>query len=286
MPALRVRAAVLVVSVAAAVLWVDRPSGAQAVAIDRGSRDYALPGEMKWRDTENGKTANLYGDPAKPGLYAYVVKRNPNVWSKPHFHDTDRFITVLDGTFWVGTGKFDQQRTVPLKTGSFVRDVARGIHFDGTKEDGATLYFIGIGPVGPSHPGEPGTATASASSGDVVDPASRQIQPIEKMPKESFFLYGDSSKPGLYVQHLKRPPNNWSRPHYHPIDRVVMVIGGTMWIGTGSSADQSQTVGVPRGGFIRDIARGVHYDGSRDEPLWIQIAGVGPSGSINVDAPR
>ena len=283
MPTLRLRAAVLVVAVAAAVFWIDRPSGAQAVAVDRGSRDYTLPDQMKWRDTENGKTANLYGDPSKPGLYAYVVKRNPNVLSKPHFHDTDRFITVLDGTFWVGTGKFDQQRTVPLKTGSFVRDVAGGIHFDGTKEDGATLYFIGIGPVGPSHPAEPSASTASASSGDVIDPASRQIQPIEKMPKESFFLYGDSSKPGLYVQHLKRQPNNWSRPHYHPIDRVVMVIGGTMWIGTGSSGDQAQTVGVPRGGFIRDIARGVHYDGSRAEPLWIQIAGVGPSGSINVD---
>ena len=76
----------------------------------------------------------------------YIVKRGPNVWSKPHFHDSDRFVTVLEGTLWVGTGKFDPQRTVPLKAGSFVRDVAGGIHFEGTKDDGATLYFIGIGP--------------------------------------------------------------------------------------------------------------------------------------------
>ena len=140
------RVAAVLVTLTAASLWIDHPSGAQAVVVDRGSRDYTLPDQMQWRDTENGKTANLHGDPSKPGLYAYIVKRGPNVWSKPHFHDNDRFVTVLEGTFWVGTGTFDPQRTVPLKAGSFVRDVARGIHFDGTKDDGATLYFVGIGP--------------------------------------------------------------------------------------------------------------------------------------------
>src|SRR3954469_16147226 len=152
-------AATVVMMLTAASLWIAYPHGAQEVAVDRGSRDYMLPDQMQWRDTENGRTANLYGDPSKPGLYAYVLKLGPNMWSMPHFHDNDRFVTVLEGTFWVGTGKFDQQRTVPLKPGSFVRDVARGIHFEGTKDDGATLYVVGIGPSA-AHPAEPGT-TAS-----------------------------------------------------------------------------------------------------------------------------
>ena len=46
------------------------------------------------------------------------------------------------------------------------------------------------------------------------------------------------------------------------------------------------TVGVPKGGFIRDIARGIHYDGSGDDPMWIQIAGIGPTASISVDPPK
>jgi hypothetical protein len=279
------RAAAVAVTLAAASLWIDHPYGAQVVPIDRGSRDYQLPDEMQWRDTANGKTANLYGDPSKPGLYAYILKRRPNSWSKPHFHDTDRFVTVIDGTFWVGTGTFDEKRTVPLKAGAFVRDVARGIHFDGTKEDGATLYFVGVGP-SLSHPAEPTASTASNSGDEVIDPASRQIQRVENMPKESFYLHGDPTKPGLYVQYLRRAPDNWSRPHYHPIDRVVMVLDGVMRIGTGPSGDRAKTVGVPKAGFIRDIARGVHYDGSGSEPLWIQIAGVGPTGSINVDPPK
>ena len=278
-------AAAIVLSLVAAALWIDRPYGAQAVAIDRGSRDYTLPDQMQWRDTEDGKVANLYGDPSKPGLYAYILKRAPNVWTRPHFHDNDGFMTVLEGTLWVGTGRFDPQRTVPVKAGSFVKDVARGIHFEGTKDEGATLYFVGIGP-SPSHPAEPSTTRISLTGDGLIDPAIRQIQRVEDMPKESFYLYGDPTKPGLYVQYLRRPPDNWSRPHYHPIDRAVMVIDGTMLIGTGTSGEKTKTVGVPKGGFIRDIARGVHYDGSGEDPLWIQIAGVGPTASINVDAPQ
>ena len=91
-------AATVVVTLAAASLSIEHPYGAQAVAVDRGSRDYTLPDQMQWRDTANGKTANLFGDPSKPGLYAYILKRGPNVWSKPHFHDNDRFVTVLEGT--------------------------------------------------------------------------------------------------------------------------------------------------------------------------------------------
>jgi hypothetical protein len=267
---------------AAASLWIASAHGAQAVDVDRGSRDYRLPDQMQWRDTAGGKTANLQGDPSKPGLYAYVLKRGPNSWSTSHFHDNDRFVTVLDGTLWVGTGKFDAQRSVPLKPGSFVRDVAGGVHFEGTKDDGATLYVVGIGP-SPDHRADAGTTAAGSS---VIDPAIRQVQRIEDMPKESFVLYGDSSKPGLYLQYQRRAPDNWSRPHYHPIDRVVMVMGGTMWIGTGPSGDKTRTVGVPKGGFVHDIARGVHYDGSGHDPMWILTAGVGPTATVDVDPPK
>ena len=231
----------VLVTLTAASLWINHPSGAQAVVVDRGSRDYTLPDQIQWRDTENGKTANLHGDPSKPGLYAYIVKRGPNVWSKPHFHDNDRFVTVLEVTFWVGTGTFDQQRTVPLKTGSFVRDVARGIHFDGTKDDGATLYFVGIGR-SLSHPAAPSTTATSGSGADVIDPAIRQIQPIENMPKESFVLYGDSSQPGLYLQYQRtgHPITGAART----ITRSTVsswVLGGTMRIGTEPAATRQDS---------------------------------------------
>jgi len=278
------RVATVVVTLAAASLWIAYAQGAQLVALDRGSRDYTLPEQMHWTETADGRTASLYGDPSKPGLYAYVLKRGPNMWSMPHFHDNDRFVTVLEGTLWIGTGRFDSQHTVALKAGSFVRDVAGGVHFEGAKDDGATVYVVGIGP-SPDHPAKPGTPAASSAT-NVIDPTVRQVQRIEDMPKDSFVLYGDSSKPGLYLQYQRRAPNNWSSPHYHPIDRVVMVMGGTMRIGTGPSGDRARTVAVPQGGFIHDVARGVHYDGSGNDPMWILTAGVGPTATINVDAPH
>src|ERR1051325_5601584 len=149
--ALRVPAATVVVTLSAAALWIVSAYGAKAVDVDRGSRDYRLPGQMHWRDTADGRVASLQGDPSTPGLYAYLLQRGPNSWSRSHFHDSDCFLTVLDDALWVGTGKFDAQRTVPLKPGSFVRDVAGGVHFEGTKDESATVYVVGVGP-SPDHP--------------------------------------------------------------------------------------------------------------------------------------
>ncbi len=89
-------------------------------------------------------------------------------------------------------------------------------------------------------------------------------------------VFGDPSKPGLYIQLLKRPPNNWSAPHKHDHDRLITVIEGTMWIGTGDSYDKDKTVGLHKGAFCRDLANQTHYDGSKDEPLTIEIVGIVP----------
>src|SRR5262249_38327155 len=47
----------------------------------------------------------------------------------------DRMITVLKGTWWVGTGdKFEPDTTVPLPTGSYVTHFAKEVHYDGAKD--------------------------------------------------------------------------------------------------------------------------------------------------------
>jgi hypothetical protein len=50
--------------------------------------------------------AVLFGDPSKPGLYGVMTKwLAGNHFSRPHFHPNDRYITVLSGTWWVGSGE-------------------------------------------------------------------------------------------------------------------------------------------------------------------------------------
>jgi hypothetical protein len=123
--------------------------GADAVTIDRNARDFRLPDQFDWKggpDAAN-KTATLFGDPSKPGLYVRVTKRGPNVWSQPHSHKNERFITVLAGTFLIGTGaKFDKNNTIAVGPGGVVHDLPNQMHYDGTGPEGATLEFIAMGP--------------------------------------------------------------------------------------------------------------------------------------------
>jgi len=123
--------------------------GADAATIDRGARDFRLPDQFKLegRPGSTDKTAILFGDPSKPGLYVQITKRGPNVWSQPHSHKNERFITVLAGTFLIGTGpKFDKNNTVSVGPGGVVHDLPNQMHFDGTGPEGATLEFIAMGP--------------------------------------------------------------------------------------------------------------------------------------------
>src|SRR4249919_602377 len=66
------------------------------------------------------RSALLYGNPPKPGLYVLRVRFPPGVMSPPHFHPEERQIVVLKGTWWVGSGpKWDRDATTPMPAGSF-----------------------------------------------------------------------------------------------------------------------------------------------------------------------
>lgn len=97
------------------------------------------------------------------------------------------------------------------------------------------------------------------------------------------FIYGDPSKPGLYIIRLKFPPGVMSSPHSHPENRIGTVIKGTWWTGTGAKFDPASTTPIPVGGIMVHPAGGIHYDGARNEETIVQMMGVGPSGKKTVD---
>jgi hypothetical protein len=109
---------------------------------------YKLPNQIKWTEEANGaKQAVLRGDLAKPGPYIVLVKWEPHRMSRPHFHPNDRFITVISGTWWVGTGsKFDPESTVAMPAGTFVTHFGKQIHYDGAKDVATVLEIVGEGP--------------------------------------------------------------------------------------------------------------------------------------------
>ena len=76
-----------------------------------------------------------------------LTKWLPGNMSHPHFHPNDRFIAVLKGTWWVGTGtKFNPDSTVPMPAGAFVTHFGKQVHYDGAKEGETVLLIVGEGP--------------------------------------------------------------------------------------------------------------------------------------------
>jgi quercetin dioxygenase-like cupin family protein len=123
---------------------------ARAASLDPAAVTYTLPDQIKWSppSAAGAQNAVLVGNPSKEGLYVQMVKwLAGNHFSHPHFHPHDRFITVLKGTWWVGTGrKFDSSVTVPMRAGTFVTHYGQHVHFDGAKDEDAVLLIVGEGP--------------------------------------------------------------------------------------------------------------------------------------------
>lgn len=111
---------------------------------------YKLPDQIPWGpvNAAGAQSAVVAGDPTKPGFYAVYNKwTKGNHFSRPHFHPNDRYIVVLQGTWWVGSGpKFDPANTTAMPAGSFVTHFGKQVHWDGAKDEDAVLLIMGEGP--------------------------------------------------------------------------------------------------------------------------------------------
>ncbi len=121
-----------------------------AAALNAAAVKFLLQDDVKWSTPFSAPNASMViaGDPTKPGMYVQLTKwRAGNNFSRPHFHPNDRFITVLKGTWWVGTGtKFNPDSTVPMPAGTVVTHFGKQIHYDGAKGEDAVLLIVGEGP--------------------------------------------------------------------------------------------------------------------------------------------
>jgi len=136
-----------VFAILAAALAVQSSGGAEP---DPSVLAYTLPADLPWKQSAEFpglQTAVLSGDPGKPGPYVTRNRFAPGTFSRPHFHPNDRFIVVVSGTWWVGTGQvFDPASTKPMPTGAFVTHYAGKVHYDGAKDEACEVVIFGMGP--------------------------------------------------------------------------------------------------------------------------------------------
>lgn len=104
----------------------------------------------------------------------------------------------------------------------------------------------------------------------------------------SELIYGDPSKPGLYVMRITFQPGSGSRPHYHSTARYITVIKGTWYTSWGPKSDiynPDDMMAVVEGTFIYQPPEGHHYDMAKDEEVIVQIMGMGPVITTQIPQP-
>jgi quercetin dioxygenase-like cupin family protein len=96
-------------------------------------------------------------------------------------------------------------------------------------------------------------------------------------------LFGDSSKPGLYVDRIKFAPGMKVMPHWHPDSvRTVLVLSGTFYFAVGEQWDESQLKAYPAGTLYSEPAGTPHYAWAKDGEVILQVTAVGPTGNTPV----
>jgi quercetin dioxygenase-like cupin family protein len=121
-----------------------------AASLDPASVEFKTAQQIQWVRNAEGTSerAILFGDPSKPGPYVMRIKWLPGNFSRPHFHNGDRFFTVISGTWWVGTGDhYDPNNTVPVPAGSYVLHKGGQLHYDGAKDEETIIQVTGYGPL-------------------------------------------------------------------------------------------------------------------------------------------
>lgn len=127
---------------------------------------------LTWRDIPGGlgaQAASVFGSQSEPGLYVARVRFPPHTMDTPHAHTADRYVTVLEGTWRVGTGPdFRPETAAALGPGSVMFHPAHGVHWDGSSNaETVVVQVVGIGPVStlPTHPDEPRWVRVSGDAG-------------------------------------------------------------------------------------------------------------------------
>jgi quercetin dioxygenase-like cupin family protein len=116
---------IALVALAAGTVAATTPKKAAHSAAKMPDHGLATPADLKWGPAPpafqpGAELAVLEGSPMGAGPYVVRLKMPDGFKIMPHWHPTTENITVISGTFHLGTGgTFDETKGTELKAGSF-----------------------------------------------------------------------------------------------------------------------------------------------------------------------
>lgn len=130
-------------------------------------------------------------------------------------------------------------------------------------------------------------ACAQSEAGIVKLPQDIQFKGPLSGPPQTVVVYGDPTKPGVFVSRVRFSPGWKDMPHWHPDEvRTVVVLSGTFYFGSGEKWDESKFKAYPAGTFYSEPSKAPHYTWAKDGEVIIQITGIGPSGKTFISQPK
>lgn len=121
-----------------------------------------------------------------------------------------------------------------------------------------------------------------AGQAQVIDPDTLKYEPTALgIPAATV---GSPTTPGaLYSLFVKLDRGVRSPAHVHPDDRIVTVLKGTLYVGTGPDRlDPARAQAVPAGNAILIKAGLVHYSWAKDGDVLVEETGRGPTATTIV----
>ncbi len=126
-------------------------------------------------------------------------------------------------------------------------------------------------------------ATAAATAGDAPVPILpgdlHWVSPPGVPGLRAAWVLGAEESPGVYLLRVELANGARIPAHTHPDARNTTVLSGTLYVGFGTTLDETKVVAVPAGAVYVAPAGVPHYVWARDGDVSYQESGVGPTGT-------
>ena len=121
-----------------------------ALAEESADHIMVMPADLKWEDAKaippGAKIAVIEGTPNEAVPFTFRVKFPADYKLPAHWHPAIEHVTVISGTFNMGTGdKLDTEKTKAVTPGSVAIMQAKTNHFAWTSEE-TEVQVHGVGP--------------------------------------------------------------------------------------------------------------------------------------------